>query len=479
MATAARTFRSASPPSEPSRGMTSTGTLTPDGLSPAVRSQAGNTPDGRCPTKERIQSPGAESTTDVEEGRARRRDTDQLIFHETKGDVLFACIVPVILGFLGLALIFVISRHGGKTEAAGELCKNGNCLPDRKFLICRMRSKDLWEDVVSPAAQLCTHLVLTLWGDDFDERDRSQQAFFKYALNRTRLYLTVQPEECPRTSLTDLSTRFMSLHLDGFEFYMKGNESADDVKACFNLIDRFVSWKGPSAAILRSGPYGTLVKPNVLANVYQLHTPVNNSGQIPNAIFVNNLNYTDSSHAAVRTVRINELLIRAQKERATSITEGAPNTTNICYSLSFMGIRMDTRTVVKYSEVCETVQCCLVDKSHQRDDRSRSLVATVINPFRYNVSYDDADTLAEKVNAVTSLTRGALCIAAEDVQADDFAGKCSGHKAPLLTKVAELARWHNSAFVAATSGSGGKTVVAGSADVVPLPKPEFPIEIFL
>ncbi|KAH7933326.1 hypothetical protein HPB49_011564 [Dermacentor silvarum] len=434
MATVAHTSRSASSPSEASQGVPSTGAFSPGGLPPAVVTMARNTPDSSCRTKERIEStessinhqakspnPAFSALNFGGQVHRRRRDTDQLVFHESKGDVLFACIVPVVLGLLGLALIYVIS------------------LPEQNFLICRMRSKDLWEDVVTPATQFCTHLVLTLWGDDLDERDRSQQEFFKSALNRTRLYLTVPPEDCPRTSLTDLSTRLMSLHLDGFEFYMKGNESADDVKACFDLIDRFVSLKGPNAAILRSGPYGTLVKPNVLANVYQLHAPVNNSGQIPDAIFVNNFNYTNPIQGAVRTVSINEFLIRAQKERAASITKGSPNVTNICYSLSFMGIRLDTRMAVKYSKVCETVQCCLVDKLQQRHSRSRSLVAT----------------------------------------ADDFGGKCSGRKAPLLTKVAELARSHNSAFMSDTSGSAGKTIVADSADVIPLLKPEFPIEIFL
>ncbi|XP_037526220.2 uncharacterized protein LOC119403350 [Rhipicephalus sanguineus] len=75
-------------------------------------------------------------------------------------------------------------------------------------------------------------------------KNRSEQEFFRAAFNRTRLYLTVPPEDCTRTNINELATRLRSLRLDGFEFYMKGNESADDVRLCSNLIDRFVSLKG-------------------------------------------------------------------------------------------------------------------------------------------------------------------------------------------------------------------------------------------
>ncbi|XP_037525826.2 uncharacterized protein LOC119402847 [Rhipicephalus sanguineus] len=195
---------------------------------------------------------------------------------------------------------------------------------------------------------------------------------------------------------------------------------------------------------------------------------------------MNNFDYTDTGHGGVDMVRIADVLMRAQKERTESIAAGAPNITNICYSLSFMGMRMDTRTMVKYSQVCETVQCCLVDKSPQRNDRSRSLVATVMNRSLYNVSYDDADTLAEKAKAVFLMTRGALCIAADDVQADDFGGKCggAGRKAPLLTMMAELARLQNGAFGNDVSGSE-KTVAAHWADPIPPPKFELPPDILL
>ncbi|KAL1416256.1 hypothetical protein MTO96_006377 [Rhipicephalus appendiculatus] len=401
----------------------------------------------------------------------RRELEDEPSFEESKSDVLFACFVPIVLTILGIGLVFILSRRGGKAEEAAH---------GKAFLICRMRSKDLWEEVVKPATRFCTHLILTPWGNDFDERDRSEQEFFRAAFNRTRLYLTVPPEDCTRTNINELMTRLRSLRLDGFEFYMKGNESANDVRLCSNLIDRFVSLKDPSAAILRSGPYGTLVKPNVLANVYHVHAPIDDDGRIHDAIFINNYDYTDTGHGGVDMVRIADVLMRAQKERAESVAAGAPHITNICYSLSFMGMRMDTRTMVKYSQVCETVQCCLVDKSPLRNDHSRSLVATVMNRSLYNVSYDDANTLAEKAKAVSLLTRGALCISADDVQADDFGGKCGGasHKAPLLTVVAELARLQNGAFLNYAGGSD-KHVFTRWGDPIPPPKFELPPDILL
>ncbi|XP_075726734.1 uncharacterized protein LOC142768606 [Rhipicephalus microplus] len=343
-----------------------------------------------------------------------------------------------------------------------------------------MRSQDLWHDVVNPATRFCTHLILMPWGNDLDERDRSEQEFLRAAFDRTRLYLTVPPEDCSRTNINELMTRSRSLRLDGFEFYMKGNESADDVRLCSDLIDRFVSLKGSSAAILRSGPYRTLVKPNVLANIYHVHAPIDDDGRIHSAVFMNNFNYTDTGHVGVDMVRMTDILKRAQKERAENVAAGAPNISNICYSLSFMGMRMDTQTMVKYSQVCETVQCCLVDKSPLRNDRSRSFVATVMNRFVYNVSYDDADTLAEKAKAVSLLTQGALCVAADDVQADDFAGKCGGarRKAPLLTMVARLARLHNGAFPNYAGGSEKNTVSSYVDPTLP-PKFELPPDILL
>ncbi|KAL1474280.1 hypothetical protein MTO96_038099, partial [Rhipicephalus appendiculatus] len=234
----------------------------------------------------------------------RRELEDEPSFEETKSDVLFACFVPIVLTILGIGLVFILSPHG------------------KAFLICRMRSKDLWEEVVKPATRFCTHLILTPWGNDFDERDRSEQEFFRAAFNRTRLYLTVPPEDCTRTNINELMTRLRSLRLDGFEFYMKGNESANDVRLCSNLIDRFVSLKDPSAAILRSGPYGTLVKPNVLANVYHVHAPIDDDGRIHDAIFINNYDYTDTGHGGVDMVRIADVLMRAQKERAESVAAG-------------------------------------------------------------------------------------------------------------------------------------------------------------
>ncbi|KAL3208800.1 hypothetical protein MRX96_038821 [Rhipicephalus microplus] len=318
-----------------------------------------------------------------------------------------------------------------------------------------MRSQDLWHDVVNPATRFCTHLILMPWGNDLDERDRSEQEFFRAAFDRTRLYLTVPPEDCSRTNINELMTRSRSLRLDGFEFYMKGNESADDVRLCSDLIDRFIALKGSSAAILRSGPYRTLVKPNVLANIYHVHAPIDDDGRIHSAVFMNNFNYTDTGHVGVNMVRMTDILKRAQKERAENVAAGAPNISNICYSLSFMGMRMDTQTMVKYSQVCRDGPV-LPGGQVSAAQRPQSL-------FRC-----DGDE------------PGALCVAADDVQADDFAGKCGGarRKAPLLTMVARLARLHNGAFPNYAGGSE-KNTVSSYVDPTPPPKFELPPDILL
>ncbi|XP_037525334.1 uncharacterized protein LOC119402271 [Rhipicephalus sanguineus] len=237
-----------------------------------------------------------------------------------------------------------------------------------------MRSKDLWNDVVQPATEFCSHLILTPWGTNIQER-------------------------------------------------------------------------GSAVVILRSGPYGTQVKSNVLANVYQTHAPVDSSGTIRDAIFMNNFNYTDPNQQATGpALTMVNMLSRARSDRAKNIASGGPNVTNICYSESLMGIRVDTRVVLRYSEICETVQCCSTVKPPQRNDLSRSRIVSVKKGSHYLVSYDDPATLEEKANEIAEITDGRLCIAADDADADDFHGKC-GDKAALLSKMAELARKRNSAYI--------------------------------
>ncbi|XP_065285214.1 uncharacterized protein [Dermacentor albipictus] len=386
--------------------------------------------------------------------RPRRREQGELDFRGSGSYVLFTCIVPVILGFLGLALIFVVSRLGGEPVAA---------VPVRSFLICRMRSKDLWSDVVQPATDFCSHLILTPWGTDVNERKRSQREFFKAAGKRSRLYLTIESDDCPNKTVAHLQAQMKNLSLTGFEFYMKGNETALSVKECFDLIDQLVAAKGSESAILRSGPYRTLVKPNVLANVYQTHPPIDGSGNIPDAIFLNNFNYTnvkqptaDPNQPGTKPkLNIVNILTLAKNDRATNVAAGGRKITNICYGLSLMGIRVDTQVVLRYSDICETVQCCATVKPPQRNDDSRSRIVSVMKGTRYFVSYDDPGTLEEKANTIDVLTGEALCIAADDADADDFRGKCGEkaplEKAPLLNKMAELARSRNSALSSATA----------------------------
>ncbi|XP_075530022.1 uncharacterized protein LOC142563346 [Dermacentor variabilis] len=404
--------------------------------------------------------------------RYGRREQGQLDFRGSGSYVLFTCIVPVILGFLGLALIFVVSRLGGEPVATA---------PARSFLICRMRSKDLWSDVVQPATDFCSHLILTPWGTDVKERKRSQREFFKAAGKRSRLYLTIESDDCPNKTVADLHAQMKNLRLAGFEFYMKGNETALSVKECFDLIDQLVAAKesklsrltslrwlpaGSESAILRSGPYRTLVKPNVLANVYQTHPPTDGSGNIPDSIFLNNFNYTnikqptaDPNQPGTKPdLNIVNILTLAKNDRATNVAAGGRKITNICYALSLMGIRVDTQVVLRYSDICETVQCCATVKPPQRNDDSRSRIVSVsvMKGTRYLVSYDDPGTLEEKANMIDILTGDALCIAADDADADDFRGKCGEkaalEKAPLLNKMAELARSRNTALFSAAAG---------------------------
>ncbi|KAL3216429.1 hypothetical protein MRX96_033073 [Rhipicephalus microplus] len=314
-----------------------------------------------------------------------------------------------------------------------------------------MRSKDLWNDVVQPATEFCSHLVLAPWGIDIKERERSQREFLKAAASRSRLYLTIDSDQCPQTTVADLLVRMKMLHLKGYEFYLKGNETADAAKACFDIIDQLVTAKSSTAVILRSGPYGTQVKGNVLANVYQMHPPMDDSGTIPDAIFMNNFNYTDPNQQEIsQALTMVNVLNRARSDRAKSIATGGPNVTNICYSESLMGIRVDTRAVLRYSKICEMVQCCSTVKPPQRNDLSRSRIVSVKKGSRYFVSYDDAATLEEKANDIDDLTGGRFCIAADDADADDFHGKC-GDKAALLSKMAQLAHKRNTAYAAFVS----------------------------
>ncbi|KAL3216432.1 hypothetical protein MRX96_033076 [Rhipicephalus microplus] len=296
-----------------------------------------------------------------------------------------------------------------------------------------MRSKNLWNDVVQPATEFCSHLVLAPWGTDIKERGevplcswkRSQREFLKAAASRSRLYLTIDSDQCPQTTVADLLVRMKMLQLRGYEFYLKGNETADAAKACFDIIDQLVTAKSSTAVILRSGPYGTQVKGNVLANVYQMHAPMDDSGTIPDAIFMNNFNYTDSNQQEIsQALTMVNVLSRARSDRAKSIATGGPNVTNICYSESLMGIRVDTRAVLR--------------------------IVSVKKGSRYFVSYDDPATLEEKANDIDELTGGKFCIAADDADAHDFHGKC-GDKAALLSKMAQLALKRNTAYAAFVS----------------------------
>ncbi|KAL1466685.1 hypothetical protein MTO96_042560 [Rhipicephalus appendiculatus] len=372
---------------------------------------------------------------DVEERPRHREPEQQLGFRGNGSYILFTCIIPVILGFLGLALIFVASGLNPLLQHPGGRSSSAGCVAR----ICGATS-------FYPATEFCSHLILTPWGTNMTERERSQREFLKAAAGRARLYLTIDGDQCPQTTIADLLVRLKVLQLTGYEFYLKGNETADGVKACFDIIDQLVGAKSTAAVILRSGPYGTQVKANVLANVYQMHAHVDGSGTIHDAIFMNNFNYTDPNQPATSpALTMVNILSRATSDRAKSIAAGGPNVTNICYTQSLMGIRVDTRAMLRYSEICEMVQCCSIVKPPQSNDLSRSRIVSVKKGSRYLVSYDDPVTLEEKANDVAAITGGRLCIAADDADADDFHGKC-GDKAALLSKMAQLAGKRNTAY---------------------------------
>lgn len=119
--------------------------------------------------------------------------------------------------------------------------------------------------------------------------------------------------------------------------------------------------------------------------------------------------------------------------------------------------------VLRYSDICETVQCCATVTPPQHNEDSHSWTVSVTKGTRYLVSYDDPGTLEEKAIAIGALTGDALCIAADDADADDFRGKCGDkaalEKAPLLNKMAELARTRNAALFSATARSRKGEVV--------------------
>ncbi|KAK8778067.1 hypothetical protein V5799_020593 [Amblyomma americanum] len=116
------------------------------------------------------------------------------------------------------------------------------------------------------------------------------------------------------------------------------------------------------------------------------------------------------------------------------------------------------------------MRACQADRRPQMNAESRSLLVNVCdrrgNKFSY--SYDDNATLRDKARAVAELTKGALCVAAHEVQADDLRGRC-GSTAPLLGAVAEMARSHNSALFPAESGRSGivKNKAVAAAIAVP------------
>ncbi|XP_077560800.1 uncharacterized protein LOC144175620 [Haemaphysalis longicornis] len=351
---------------------------------------------------------------------------------------------------------------------------------ERPFLICHVRGKDLYRAVVTEITKYCSHLIFSE-GDDPDESKRSFGEFVKGAVNRSRLYRTVKSEACEKgTDLTKLLSTMRSLKIDGFEFYLKGNENSITKKACLMLIQGLIKSQGATSVILRSGPYKTSVRPDVLANVYQTHAPVDNNGRMAGACFVNNFDDSSSGPDGSSPFRMKDLLVNAQKERSSNVTAGQRNVTNLCYSFSLLALRLDDsrrvsehlsllgcfhrRTVMPYSKLCEKIQYGEPHNRPQKSDKSLSKLVNVgdISGQKYRCSFDDAETLEQKARAVSALTKGALCVAAYDVEGDDIDSHC-GPRAPLLSKIAEIARKQNSAIFKSTNGLHGVSIEGNAA----------------